>query len=101
MRRVRTVGSHPGTLRGGPGVGRPRHVRSVAPFGVFVRLADGTDTLVELSHMTDDWSQPTEWTARSSADYASVGEVVQIRVLSIYEGRSQMRSELVETRSRS
>ena len=63
------------------------HVRVLARFGAFIRLPDGTDTLVELAHMTDDWRPSPGSGGRSPAAYVTVGEIVRVRVRAIYEGR--------------
>jgi ribosomal protein S1 len=80
-------------------VGQPvrGRVTQVAPFGAFVLLEPGVEGLVELSHMTDVdmWTRES---VRHPSAYVNVGEELELVVLSIYEGRSQIRLRLKSLR---
>ena len=62
-------------------------ITSIAPFGAFVRVAEGVEGLLHLSEMPNHNSVP-------SSDSLQEGQAVQVRVMEIDASQQRMRLSL-------
>jgi len=62
-------------------------ITGIQPYGAFVSLADGTNGLIHISEISDDFVKDVNYFVR-------IGEVIQLKIIDIDENSGQLRLSL-------